>query len=228
MTTPRGLFITVEGGEGVGKSTNIEHITQTLSEAGVALLVTREPGGTPMAESIRDVLLQVRDEPVSDTTELLLMFAARAQHLHTVILPALQSGTWVLCDRFTDATYAYQSGGRGVDPALVRQLEQLVQGDLRPDYTVLLDAPVEIGLERARERGELDRFEQEQVAFFERVRDTYLQLARESSGRYRVVDAGQALDLVQAQIDVVCEELLSCWTARLEHDDQRGGQDASR
>ena len=224
MNLARGLFITVEGGEGVGKSTNIEHITRVLTDAGVALLVTREPGGTPMAEAIREVLLQVRDEPVSDITELLLMFAARAQHLHTVILPALREGTWVLCDRFTDATYAYQSGGRGVEPALVRQLEQLVQGDLRPDYTVLLDAPVETGMERARGRGELDRFEREQLAFFERVRDTYLQLARESSGRYRLVDAGQDLEHVQAQIDTVCEELLSCWSGRREHDDPSGGE----
>ena len=229
MTVARGLFITVEGGEGVGKSTNIEHITRVLTDAGVALLVTREPGGTPLAETIRDVLLEVRDEPVSDITELLLMFAARAQHLHTVILPALQRGTWVLCDRFTDATYAYQSGGRGVNPALVRQLEQLVQNDLRPDFTVLLDAPVEIGMQRARGRGELDRFEREQIAFFERVRDTYLQLARESSGRYRVVDAGLDLERVQAQIDTVCEELLSCWAGRREHehDGRQGGKGSS-
>ncbi|MEP4484879.1 MAG: dTMP kinase [Halioglobus sp.] len=224
MTPARGLFITLEGGEGVGKSTNIEHITRVLTDAGVPLVITREPGGTPLAEAIRDVLLEVRDEPVSDITELLLMFAARAQHLHTVIQPALAQGTWVLCDRFTDATYAYQSGGRGVNPALVRQLEQLVQDDLRPDYTVLLDAPVEVGMERARERGELDRFESEQIAFFERVRDTYLQLARESSGRYRVVDAGVELEQVQLQVDTVCEELLSVWAGRREQvNDGEGG-----
>lgn len=210
----RGLFITVEGGEGVGKSTNIAFLEEHLKSRGVDLVVTREPGGTPLAESIRDLLLQVDTESISHTTELLLMFAARAQHIQEVIEPALASGRWVLCDRFTDATYAYQSGGRRIDSRKVQQLEQLVQGELRPDYTLLFDAPVDIGMARARGRGELDRFEQEQLDFFERVRRTYLKLAQESSGRFRVVDANQELAEVQVQLNEVCKELLTCWSVR--------------
>lgn len=210
----RGLFITVEGGEGVGKSTNINFLEEYLTSRGVDLVLTREPGGTAMAEDIRQLLLKVSDEPVSSVTELLLIFAARAQHISQLIEPALASGKWVLCDRFTDATYAYQSGGREMDPKSVRALEQLVQGELRPDYTILLDAPVEIGMSRARERGELDRFELEQLEFFQRVRRTYLQLAEESSGRFRVIDASVTLSEVQAQLDKVCRELLACWGVR--------------
>ena len=210
----RGLFITVEGGEGVGKSTNIEYLEQHLKSQGVDLILSREPGGTPLAENIRQLLLQVGDEPVSEITELLLMFAARAQHIQQVIEPALAAGQWVLCDRFTDATYAYQSGGRGMAAATVQQLERLVQGELRPDYTLLLDAPVEVGMQRARGRGELDRFEREQLDFFHRVRDTYLKLAEESSGRYRIIDASLPLDQVQTQLDKVCSELLACWAVR--------------
>jgi dTMP kinase len=210
----RGLFITVEGGEGVGKSTNMALLERHLREHGVALVVTREPGGTPLAEDIRELLLTPREEQVSSLSELLMMFAARAQHIEAKIEPALAAGKWVLCDRFTDATYAYQSGGRGVDASLVRRLERLVQGELRPDYTLLLDAPVEVGMERARGRGELDRFEQEELAFFERVRSTYLQLARESSGRYRLIDASQSLDIVETKMLEVCSELLSCWKVR--------------
>lgn len=210
----RGLFITIEGGEGVGKSTNIAFIEAFLRDHGVELEVTREPGGTAMAEAIRAVLLEPRDEAVHPVTELLLMFAARSQHLHSRIEPALAAGKWVLCDRFTDATYAYQSGGRGVPAELVRQLEQIVQGDLRPDYTLLLDAPVETGMQRATERGQLDRFEQEQLEFFERVRATYLTLAEESSGRYRLIDASLPLPDVQRQLNKVCRELLTCWGVR--------------
>ena len=210
----RGLFITIEGGEGVGKSTNIAYIEAFLRDHGVELEVTREPGGTAMAEAIRAVLLEPREEAVHPVTELLLMFAARSQHLHSLIEPALEAGKWVLCDRFTDATYAYQSGGRGVPTELVRQLEQMVQGDLRPDYTLLLDAPVETGMQRASERGELDRFEQEQIEFFERVRATYLKLAEESSGRFRLIDANQPLEEVQRQLNKVCRELMTCWGVR--------------
>ena len=212
----RGLFITVEGGEGVGKSTNIAFLEAYLREHGVELEVTREPGGTAMAEAIRELLLEPRDESVHPVTELLLMFAARSQHLHSRIEPALAAGRWVLCDRFTDATYAYQSGGRGISARLVRELEQIVQGDLRPDYTLLLDAPVATGMSRARERGALDRFEQEQLEFFERVRATYLQLAEQSSGRFRLIDASQPLDQVQQQLLKVCRELLACWSVRHE------------
>ena len=210
----RGLFITVEGGEGVGKSTNITYLAEQLQQRGVELVVTREPGGTALAESIRNVLLEVREESVGELTELLLMFAARAQHIKTLIEPALSAGKWVLSDRFTDATYAYQCGGRGVSVGLVRQLEQLVQGELRPDYTLLLDAPIDTGMSRACERGELDRFEREDRAFFQRVRDTYLQLAQDSSGRFHVVDASLTLPEVQGTIDKICEELLQCWGVR--------------
>ena len=210
----RGLFITVEGGEGVGKSTNMAFLESALRSHGIALDVTREPGGTPLAESLRELLVAVRDEQVDARAELLLIFAARAQHLHQRIEPALAAGTWVLCDRFTDATYAYQCGGRGLDTHLVQQLEQMVQGELRPDCTILLDAPVATGLERARDRGELDRFEQEDLDFFERVRSTYLSLASEGSGRYRVVDAARPLDQVQAELEAICDDLVGCWNVR--------------
>ena len=213
---PRGLFITVEGGEGVGKSTNISYLKGYLQEHGVDLVISREPGGTVLAEDIRSLLVVPREETVAPMAELLLIFAARAQHIEAVIEPALAAGRWVLCDRFTDATYAYQAGGRGVSPLLVRRLENLVQGELRPDVTLLLDAPVEIGMERARDRGALDRFEREELDFFERVRQTYLQLASESSGRYRLIDASQALDDVRTQLHTICEELLDCWAVRHE------------
>jgi dTMP kinase len=211
---PRGLFITVEGGEGVGKSTNIAYVEQFLSDNGVDLVVTREPGGTALAEDIRGLLLAVREETVCELTELLLIFAARAQHIEEIIEPSLAAGKWVVCDRFTDATYAYQSGGRGMSAQLVRQLEGLVQGEVRPDYTLLLDAPVDIGMARAKSRAELDRFEQEQQDFFQRVRETYLRLARESRGRYRLIDASLPLENVQASVLIVCQELLACWDAR--------------
>ena len=210
----RGLFLTVEGGEGVGKSTNIKFMAETLEERGVDLVVTREPGGTKLAESIRQILVQVQDETVGNLTELLLMFAARAQHIEQVIEPALAAGKWVLCDRFTDATYAYQCGGRGLSRKIVSQLEQLVQGELRPDYTLLLDAPIDTGMERARERGQLDRFEREKQDFFQRVRETYLDLAQQSSGRYHVIDASLPLPEVQECVAEICQELLECWGVR--------------
>jgi dTMP kinase len=210
----RGLFLTVEGGEGVGKSTNIKYMAATLKEKGVDLIVTREPGGTKLAESIRQLLVQVQDETVGNLTELLLMFAARAQHIQQVIEPALAEGKWVLCDRFTDATYAYQCGGRGVSRKTVSQLEQLVQGELRPDYTLLLDAPIQTGMERAIERGELDRFEREEESFFQRVRDTYLDMAQQSSGRFHLIDASLPLVEVHQCVDEICLELLECWGVR--------------
>lgn len=214
VVQPRGLFITVEGGEGVGKSTNIAYLREYLENHGVDLTVTREPGGTRLGEQLRELLVAQRAEGMDPMAELLLIFAARAQHLSEVIEPALAAGRWVLCDRFTDATYAYQSGGRGLDAGRVRRLEQLVQGELRPDFTLLFDAPVEVGMARARERGNLDRFEQEEVAFFERVRGTYLRLARESSGRFRLIDAGQPLEAVREQLHNVSRELLDCWGVR--------------
>ena len=210
----RGLFITVEGGEGVGKSTNMAFLEEHLVSRGVELVTTREPGGSRLGEDIRPLLLQVREENVSPMAELLLIFAARAQHIYTLIEPALAAGKWVLCDRFTDATYAYQGGGRGLDKNAVATLERLVQGQLRPDYTVLLDAPVSIGMARARGRGELDRFEREELEFFERVRSTYLELAEQSSGRYRVIDASVSLQQVQRQLSKVCNELITCWGVR--------------
>ena len=193
-------FITVEGTEGVGKTTNINFIKSWLRQNEVKFVATREPGGTPLAEEIRDLLLKPRDELVVSSAELLLMFAGRAQHLNKVILPALQADTWVLCDRFTDATYAYQGFGRQMSSELIVQLENIVQGDIRPDLTLLLDIPVEIGLKRANERGDPDRFEQEQQDFFNRVRAGYLSLANENSDRYVVIDASQELQSVQTDI----------------------------
>lgn len=204
----RGQFITFEGTEGVGKSTQLVNAADTLKALGVDYIVTREPGGTPMAESIRELLLAPRGEPVNDMTELLLMFAARAQHLHTRILPELEAGRWVLCDRFTDATFAYQGGGRGVPVERIAQLENLVQGSFRPDQVILLDAPVETGMTRARHRGELDRFEQEAVAFFERIRQTYLERAAADPGRYHIVDAAQPLEAVSRDVTSLVQGLV--------------------
>ncbi|MCV6591219.1 MAG: dTMP kinase [Marinobacterium sp.] len=199
----RGRFITVEGTEGVGKSTNIAFIHQWLTDQGVDVVLTREPGGTPFAEELRELLLAPRDELVGSTTELLLMFAARAQHMEQTICPALERGAWVLCDRFTDATFAYQGGGRGLDVELIRTLESLVQNGLQPDLTVLLDLPVEIGMARAHARSEPDRFEQEKQQFFVRVRDAYHKRAEGDPGRFRVVDASPELVEVQRKLAVV-------------------------
>lgn len=204
----RARFITFEGTEGVGKSTQLQHAAAMLRSAGIDVVVTREPGGTPMAEAIRELLLTPRDEMVNETTELLLMFAARAQHLHTLILPALAAGQWVLCDRFTDATYAYQGGGRGVSTAQIEQLEALVQGATRPDYVILLDAPVAVGMARARKRGELDRFEQEAIAFFERIRAVYLDRASKSPSQYRVINAGQPLNDMTKQLTLLLRNII--------------------
>ena len=205
----RGLFINMEGGEGVGKSTNLGFLENFLRGNGVDVVVTREPGGTRLGEDIRDLLLQLREEPVDPTAELLLIFAARAQHIAELIEPALAAGKWVLSDRFTDATYAYQCGGRGVKRETVAQLEALVQGALRPDFTLLLDAPVSIGMRRAQKRGDLDRFEQETLAFFEPVRSAYLRQAEVHGDRYRVIDASQSLVIVQQALAKVGTELLS-------------------
>ena len=172
------------------------------------MLLTREPGGTPLAERIRELLLDPSGEPMAADTELLLVFAARAQHLQQVIRPALAKGCVVLCDRFTDATYAYQGGGRGLSIERIAQLEQFVQGELRPDLTLIFDLPVEVGLARAAARGRLDRFEQEGRGFFEAVRQAYLQRAAQAPQRYRVLDAGQTLAQVQADIDALLPSLL--------------------
>ena len=195
-----GLFITLEGPEGAGKSTNREYLAELLKQAGVEVVLTREPGGTPLAERIRELLLAPDTEVMAVDTELLLMFAARAQHLAGVIRPALARGAVVLCDRFTDATYAYQGGGRGLAHERIAILEQFVQGDLRPDLTLVFDLPVEVGLARAAARGKLDRFEQEKQSFFEAVRQTYLARAVQAPERYRVLDAAQPLSQVQADL----------------------------
>lgn len=196
-----GLFITLEGPEGAGKSTNREYLAERLAERGIEVLLTREPGGTPLAERVRELLLAPSDEPMATDTELLLVFAARAQHLERVIRPALARGCAVLCDRFTDATYAYQGGGRGVPEARIALLENFVQGELRPDLTLVFDLPVEVGLARAAARGRLDRFEREGRGFFEAVRQTYLRRASAEPRRYRVLDAAQPLSRVQQDLD---------------------------
>jgi len=205
----RGRFITVEGGEGVGKTTNLGYIRAALENAGKQVQSTREPGGTPLAEQIRGLLLDPINTGMSADCELLLVFAARGEHLAKVIQPSLESGQWVLCDRFTDATYAYQGGGRGLSRQRISELKALVQGALRPDLTLLLDVPVAIGLARAGERGSLDRFEQEQTDFFERVRQAYLERAAAAPERYRVIDASLTLAQVQAQIDLALRDILA-------------------
>ncbi len=197
----KGFFLTLEGSEGVGKTSNLDYIKSLLEKAGIDYIVTREPGGTPLGEALRDMLLGEDFKGMSEDTELMLMFAARAEHVARVIRPALQRGQWVLCDRFTDATYAYQGGGRQLDMARIGGLEQWVLGELRPDLTLLLDAPVEIGRQRAGKRSAPDRFEQERDAFFNRVRRTYLDRAEAEPQRIRVIDASGDLASVQRQID---------------------------
>lgn len=205
-----GRFITLEGGEGVGKSTNLEFIRRHLEAAGKTVIVTREPGGTPLGERIRGLLLDHGHGTMSGEAELLLVFAARAEHLSRVILPALAEGKWVLCDRFTDASYAYQGGGRGIALERIADLEAWVQGDLRPDLTVLLDAPVAVGMARAgRREGAADRFEREDLGFFERVRQSYRDQARRFPERYRVIDASQTLTAVQDRIRFELDAFIS-------------------
>ena len=199
----RGRFITIEGGEGAGKSTAQTFLAEKLAARGISVLQTREPGGTPLAEAIRRNLLSVDEEAPVEMTELLLVFAARAQHLTKLIEPALERGQWVLCDRFTDATYAYQGAGRSLSAELIGKLETLVQGDRHPDTVILLDMPPQIGLARARARGALDRFAQEEQAFFERVRQGYLERAAAFPDRYVVVDATQELNEVQRSLEAV-------------------------
>ena len=198
--TANGLFITLEGPEGAGKSTNRDYLAELLGSGGREVVLTREPGGTPLAERIREIRLAPAAEPMAVDTELLLMFAARAQHLAQVVRPALARGALVLCDRFVDATYAYQGGGRGVPVERIATLEAFALGDLQPDLTLVFDLPVEIGLARAARRGALDRFEQEQRAFFEAVRQTYLDRAQAVPARYRLIDASRSLAEVQAEL----------------------------
>ena len=202
-----GRFVTVDGGEGAGKTTQMGFMREYLERRGCRVVVTREPGGTSLGEEIRALLLGHRDGGMTLTAETLLMFAARAEHLERVIRPALATGCWVLCDRFTDATYAYQGGGRGLPLERIAVLEEWVQGALRPDLTLLLDVPVATGLMRAGRRGVADRFEREDVDFFERVRAMYLERAAHEPDRYRIVDASQSVEVVQAEV----ETMLAKW-----------------
>ena len=204
-----GLFITVEGSEGVGKSTAVKLLGEMLVEQKIPHLLTREPGGTKIGEAIRQIILTPREEELNSVSELLLMFAARAQHLQEVVKPGLAAGKWVLCDRFTDATYAYQGGGRGLPLSDITQLEAMVQKGLQPDLTILLDAPVELALERARQRGALDRIEQEQVSFFNRVRQAYLDRATQYPERFILIDGAQELSKVQEQLAQALQNLVA-------------------
>jgi dTMP kinase len=202
-----GKFITVEGGEGVGKSTNIDFICDLIRSRGHDVVETREPGGTPLAERIREMLLEHGDEDLPDETELLLFFAARSLHLHNLIRPALRSGTWVVCDRFTDATRAYQGSGRGLGLSRIEWLAEWVHGDLNPHLTILLDAAPHIGMKRAEGRGEADRLETEQAEFHLLVREGYLRQAAAEPHRFAVVDADQPLPAVQAAIEAALNRL---------------------
>lgn len=211
MTHP--FFITLEGSEGVGKTSNMAFIKSLLQQQQIDFIETREPGGTPLGEALREMLLGEAFKGMSDDTELMLMFAARAEHVAQVIKPALAKGQWVLCDRFTDATYAYQGGGRQLDMQRIAGLENWVLGELRPHLTILLDAPVEVGRERAGKRSAPDRFEQERDAFFNRVRETYLARAKAEPQRIKVVDAAQDLPDVQAQIKEILEQYIQAAAA---------------
>ena len=199
----RGRFITIEGGEGAGKSTMMSRVANWLESTGHRVVRTREPGGTDLAEKLREILLDRNNISLSDRAELLLVFAARAQHLDELIRPALARGDWVLCDRFTDATWAYQGGGRGLPRDEIASLETLVHGDLQPDLTLLLDLPVELGMKRAARRSQADRFEQESTLFFKQVRDAYLERAEAAPERFAVIDASRNMDEVWSQIDSV-------------------------
>jgi len=203
-----GFFITFEGVEGAGKTTNIEYIAEKIKASGQELILTREPGGTTLSEAIRELLISKDLPEMHHDTELLLMFAARAEHLQKVILPALNEGKWVLCDRFTDASYAYQGAGRGIDAKKIQLLEVMVQGSLRPDATFLFDLDANIGLSRAQSRGEADRFEQQHIDFFNRVRSQYLNMAESDPSRYYIIHAQHELNIVKKQIDEILNKLI--------------------
>jgi dTMP kinase len=205
----RGKFITVEGIEGVGKSTNIDFLSSLIEAKGLSVVRTREPGGTPIAERIRALLLEHGEETMTDIAELLLFFAARSLHIHNAIKPALQAGQWVVCDRFTDASRAYQGSGRGFNQDTINTLADWVQEGLQPDLTILLDAPAEVGMDRAGRRGAADRLEIEKTEFYARVRDGYLALADSEPERFAVIDASLSLDDVQAAISEKLTGLLN-------------------
>jgi dTMP kinase len=212
-----GLFITLEGIEGAGKSTVARLVRDRLRTRGLPVVMTREPGGTPLAERVRQIVLDRGDEHMTPQAETLLMFAARSVHLDNLIRPALKRGDWVVCDRFTDATRAYQGGGRGVSPQWIEQLAAEIHGELNPDCTLLLDLPVAMGLDRAKVRAgdaAADRFESEREPFFEKVRAVYLELARAEPKRIRVIDASVSLDAVTKQVDAIIETLVASRGAR--------------
>lgn len=204
----QGLFVTLEGVEGAGKSTLMSYVAEIFSNAGREVIQTREPGGTKTGEQIRAILLDSKNTGVTDDTELLLMFAARAQHINEVIKPALASGKVVICDRFTDASYAYQGGGRGIALSRIEALENWVQQGLKPDLTILFDLDVETGLRRAGKRSEADRFEQEEISFFERIRACYLERAENEPERFRIIDSSQSFDNVKQQIQDILKDYL--------------------
>lgn len=205
----RGKFITIEGIEGAGKTTQLAFMRTFLENQGRSVVLTREPGGTPLGEELRNLILSPRESTMAVDTELLLLFAARAEHLQQVIRPALARGAWVLCDRFTDATYAYQGGGRGVPAARIAALEEWVQGGLQPDLTLLFDLPLTTGLARAKQRTSTDRFECEDEIFFERVRQSYRQRAADNPTRYRIVDASRSMEQVQTELGRLLQTLMT-------------------
>ena len=209
MTASQGKFITVEGIEGVGKSSNVEFLADLIRARGYEVVTTREPGGTPLAERIRAMLLEHGDEPLPDVAELLLFFASRALHIANLIRPALADGKWVICDRFTDASRAYQGAGRGLVGQRIETLAEWVHDGLQPEMTLLLDAPASVGMARAERRGAADRLESEQRSFYERVREAYLALARAEPQRFEVIDASTDLATVQARITAASERLFS-------------------
>ena len=204
----RGKFITLEGIDGAGKTTHLAWLAGFLRERGMTLTVTREPGGTPMGERLREMMLD-RAQELRPETEALLMFAARREHMDRVIIPALEAGSWVLCDRFTDATYAYQSGGSGVPWECIAMLEKWIQGGFQPDVSILFDVPADVGRERSRHARTPDRFEQEELSFHQRVRDAYLRRAREHPERIRVIDARGEVSEVRKQLEEIASSICS-------------------
>lgn len=207
---PKGLFITFEGAEGVGKSTAIKYVDQLLNQANITHILTREPGGTEIAEAIRKTLLAHYQETMSVKTELLLMFASRAQHLEKIIKPSLLKGQHVLCDRFTEASYAYQGGGRGINAKHIAYLENWVQDEIRPDWVILFDAPVEVGLARIRGRESEDRIESEKIEFFERVRDIYLARAKQFPEKFKIINAEKPVADIQLQLKEIIKNIFGC------------------
>ena len=215
MSVHRGLFITFEGIDGAGKSTNLKHFSKLLGEQGIEVETSREPGGTPIGEKIRSILVDSALDPIDSYSELLLMLAARAQHISSRIQPALESGKWFLCDRFSDATYAYQGGGRGIDFSDIKTIEKIVGIKLQPDCTFLFDVSPEIGLARAFNRGMPDRFESEHVEFYNRVRCAYKDLAKRHPERWCLIDATESVQRIEKLVKAQCHALLSFWRKRL-------------